>query len=110
MGAKTALENKFVELCNAIEPFDAWVYERRDGGASFLLSITENESAEVHATWEKLVELISSPEALDSFLSSELAEDIDEDEDCYSEDPFCTGELIMDVDGRVHFASDISDQ
>jgi hypothetical protein len=113
MGVKDLLEAKFIALCNELDPsLETSAWERTKSEATFLFRIDERYSAEIPVAWRELVDLIADRTKLDDFLRSHLSEDPDDedhDDDTDSEDPFTSGELVFDSDGRVHFASDLED-
>lgn len=119
MGVKSLLEDKFVELCRSIgECPEVRVGARSKTKTSFEFDIGDMKILEVTVGWDELVDLISDMSKLDGFLRESLDYEADainrvdaiDDDDIREDDPFSSGELAFDADGRVHFASDLRKQ
>ncbi len=110
MGVKDLLEAKFIALCNDLDPsLKTDVWERSKASTAFSFSRDENRSLEVSLQWDELIDLISDRSKLDAYLDETLSDDVKDIDDDDDEDPFSSGELVFDSDGRVHFASDLPD-
>ena len=108
IGVKQALQEKFVSVCRDLGSGVEVEYgPRTKSGVGFLFPTSdENLLMEVEVDWIELIDLISDRSKLEAFLA-DLYDVSDGDSDEEDDDPFMSGELAVDADGRVHFQRDL---
>lgn len=115
MNIRVALADELIAQCNFIEArFEAFIVKLGKKKVRFGVYIAETLSQELSCSWEDVVRFIAYPRALEQFIHAELGWDREDDEaetidaeEMAENDPFTSGLLTQDEDGRVHFRRDL---